>query len=56
MDAQDSEPEKKPSKGYGKRSRKQWIIIYVVVAIIVYGLIYLIFIRNSSGSGGGLGY
>lgn len=51
MDAQDSEPEKKPSKGYGKRSRKQWIIIYVVVAIVVYGLIYLVFIRKSGSSG-----
>ena len=51
MDAQDSEPEKKPSKGYGKRSTKQWVIIYVVAAIIVYALIYFLFMRKSSGSG-----
>jgi flagellar basal body-associated protein FliL len=56
MDAQDSEPEKKPSKGYGKRSMKQWIIIYAVVAVVVYALIYFLFIRKSGTSGGGLGY
>ena len=51
--------EKKPkqaTKGYGKRSAKQWVLIYVVAAIIVYGLIYLIFIRKSGGSGGGVHY
>ena len=43
----------KPTKGYGKRSKGQWIAIYVVAAIIVYGLIYLIFIHKS---GSGTGY
>jgi hypothetical protein len=48
---------KKPSKGYGKRSMKQWVLIYVVVAVVVYALIYLLFIRKSGSSGGsGLGY
>jgi hypothetical protein len=46
------EPQK-PSKGYGKRPVWQWVLIYVVVAIIVYGLIYLIFIHKSGGSNGG---
>lgn len=51
------EPEKqspeKPSKGYGKRPMWQWILIYIVIAVIVYGLIYLIFIhKGNSGSGG----
>jgi hypothetical protein len=41
-----------PSKGgYGKRSMKQWIVIYVVVAIVVYALIYFLFIRGNSSSG-----
>lgn len=46
----------KSTKGYGKRPVWQWILIYVVAAIIVYGLIYLIFIRNGSSSGGGYSY
>jgi flagellar basal body-associated protein FliL len=47
MQPQDS---KKPSKGYGKRSKWQWVIIYLVVAIVVYGLIYYVFIRKSGGT------
>jgi len=53
MDEEDSGADKKPAKGYGKRSKTQWIIIYVIAAVIIYGLIYLIFIRKS---GGGSGY
>lgn len=57
MDAENSEPENKSKKGYGKRSTKQWVLIYVVAAIIVYGLIYFLFIRKSgTGTGGGIGY
>jgi hypothetical protein len=44
--------DQKPTKGYGKRPVWQWVLIYVVVAIIVYGLIYFIFIHKSGGSGG----
>ena len=43
----------KPQKGYGKRPVWQWVLIYVIAAIIIYGLIYYIFIRNGSSSGGG---
>jgi len=50
-DTQPKTEETKPKSGYGKRSMKQWIVIYVVAAIIVYGLIYLLFIRKSGGSG-----
>jgi hypothetical protein len=49
MEPQDSKPEQKPSKGYGKRPVWQWVLIYVVVAIVVYGLIYLLFIKDSGG-------
>ena len=53
------EPEKKtpsstPGKkgyGYGKRPMWQWVVIYAVIAVIVYGLIYLVFIRKSGTSG-----
>jgi len=40
----------KPTKGYGKRPMWQWVVLYIVVAIIVYGLIYLIFIHKSGGT------
>lgn len=53
MEQQDSQPPEKPTKGYGKRSVWQWVLIYLVIAIIVYGLIYLLFIHDGSGSGTG---
>ena len=46
------QPENKSTKGYGKMSRKQWILIYVVAAIVIYAAIYFIFFHNSSGSTG----
>jgi len=48
----------KSTKGYGKHSKKYWIFVYIIVAIVVYGLIYLFFIRDSgsSSSGGGFNY
>ncbi len=36
-----NQPDSKPTKGYGKRSRGQWILIYVVVAIVVYGVAFV---------------
>jgi magnesium-transporting ATPase (P-type) len=42
-------------KGYGKRPIWQWILLYVIIAIVVYGLIYLIFIHKSGNSGNGTG-
>ncbi|MFA5004352.1 MAG: hypothetical protein WC498_03710 [Candidatus Saccharimonadales bacterium] len=42
-----SEPQK-PSKGYGKRPIWQWVVIYVVVAVIVYGLVYVLFFRGGT--------
>ncbi len=55
MEPDKEQPTNKPSKGYGKRPKWQWVLIYVVAAIIVYGLIYLIFFK-SNGSGTGSGY
>lgn len=43
--------DQKPSKGYGKRSIWFWVVVYVIIAIIVYGLIYLLFFRKSGGTG-----
>ncbi len=52
MEPQNQTPQK-PTKGYGKRPMWQWVLIYVIAAIIVYGLIYLLFIHKSGSSGGG---
>lgn len=41
---------KKPNKGYGKRPVWQWIVIYLIIAIVVYGLVYLLFIHKGGGS------
>jgi len=46
----------KPTKGYGKHSKTYWILVYVVAAVIVYGLIYLIFIHKGGSGGGTSGY
>lgn len=37
------------SSGYGKRPLWQWIVLYVVIAIVVYGLIYY-FVSAKKGS------
>ncbi|MGZ6005268.1 MAG: hypothetical protein ACXWLH_03890 [Candidatus Saccharimonadales bacterium] len=50
MDPQEEKSPEKPKKGYGKRSALQWVIIYVVAAVIVYGLVYLIFFHKSNGT------
>ena len=42
------------SKGYGKRSVWAWIGIYIIVAIVVYGAIYLVYKKiHASNSGSG---
>lgn len=51
----EDKPEKKPTKGYGKRPTWQWVLIYVVVAVVVYGLIYYFFIKDGNSNGGGSG-
>jgi len=46
-----------PAKGYGKRPLWQWVLLYVVVAIVVYGAVYLIFFSHgTAGSTGTPGY
>jgi hypothetical protein len=39
-------------KGYGKRPVWQWVVIYLIVAVIAYGLVYMLFLRDGSGTGG----
>jgi hypothetical protein len=51
MGPQNPQTPQKPAKSYGKRPIWQWVVIYLILAIIiVYGLIYLIFMRGSGGS------
>jgi len=44
-------------KGYNKRPKWQWILIYLVVAVVVYGAVYCFFVAkkhdNSSGKDSG---
>lgn len=53
MEPEDSQTPQKPPKGYGKRSVWFWVLVYVVIAIVVYGLVYLLFLRDGGGTGGG---
>lgn len=41
--------ENNTGRGY-KRPVWQWVLIYVVIAAILYGLIYLLFIKKSNGN------
>ncbi len=43
------ETEEKKSTGYGKRSIGQWIIIYLVIAAIVYGAFYYFVLAKRGG-------
>ena len=58
----ENQPNPKPPAKYGKRPMWQWIVLYVVLAIIVYAIVYLTFFHSSStgsgttGTGGGFSY
>jgi flagellar basal body-associated protein FliL len=41
--------EQEPKKGYNKRSIWQWILIYIIAAVIVYGIIYLVLFQGFDG-------
>lgn len=47
--------EETPKKGYGKRPLWQWIVIYLIIAAIVYGLIYYFVLSKKSGGYSGSG-
>ena len=49
MEPEEPESPQKPTKGYGKRPVWQWVVIYIIIAVVVYGLIYLLFIHKSGG-------
>ena len=48
-----SSPSSTPAKAYGKRPVWQWLVIYLVVAIILYGIIYFVWIHKSGSTSTG---
>ncbi len=51
-----SAPADKPKGAYGKRPLWQWVVIYLVIAVIVYFIVYLIWFHKKSASGASTGY
>jgi hypothetical protein len=46
-------PQSKPTKGYGKRPVWQWVVLYITIGVIVYGVIYyFITMGNNTGTPG----
>lgn len=43
----------KPEKAYSKRPMWQWAVLYVVAAVILYGIVYFVFIRKSGSTATG---
>jgi len=42
------QPTSQPAGGYGQKGGwKKWLLIYVVIAVIVYGLVYYFVLRNN---------
>lgn len=56
MEPQANKPNQKPTNGYGKRPLWQWIVLYIIIGAVVYSLIYLLFFRHSTMSGGKFTY
>ena len=44
-----AESTQKKKYGYGKRPLWQWIVLYVIIGIIVYGAIYYFFLAKQGG-------
>lgn len=38
----------KPTRGYNKHPIWQWTILYIIVAAIVYGVLYYLFFRQGT--------
>lgn len=47
-DQSDKTPQETGKPGYGSKW-KRLLLIYLVAAVVIYGLIYLIFLRDGSG-------
>jgi plastocyanin len=44
------EATEKKSSGYGKRPLWQWIVVYLIIGLVVYGLIYYMVLAKKPGS------
>lgn len=53
MDDKDTKKTPAPKGKYGKRPIWQWVLIYIVVAVVVYGLVYYFFMNNKKDDGNG---
>lgn len=42
-------PQKQSGNSYGGRPVWQWVLIYLVIGAILYGVIYLLFFSGSGG-------
>ncbi len=42
--------ENKKTEGYGKRPLWQWLLLYAVVAVVVYGLFYYFVLAKNNGN------
>lgn len=51
MESKNSQTPQKSPKAYAKRPVWQWVVIYLIIAIILYGLIYLLVIDKNGSSG-----
>lgn len=51
MDQDSNNMLEQKSKGYGKRPKWQWVVLYLVIAVIVYGAIYWFFMRDGGTTG-----
>ena len=56
MTDQVPQPPQKEPKGYGKRPLWQWVVLYLVIGAIVYGLIYYFFFSGGNAGTGGYTY
>jgi len=46
-----------PSGGYGQKGGwKKWLLIYIVIAVVVYGIIYYFFMRDTGTGTPIIGY
>jgi flagellar basal body-associated protein FliL len=53
MDDKDTKNTPASKNKYGKRPIWQWVLLYIVVAIVVYGLVYYFFMNKNDSSDNG---
>jgi len=50
-------PQAMSGGGYGRKGGwKKWLLIYVVIAVVVYGIIYFFFMRDAGTGTPTIGY